>query len=153
MPLFFCKWEDRASLLVDDVDKDRAAEVAREVAEGRAPLTIRELPPRFFVAEVFFESEDDDTDPADLDPDGEALMVEPLPHVDEALAKLHDEDIPAVLVQPAAAPATPAVVEGDGMCTSEAAADVEGGGERVVRCTRKLGHEGPHSADDLVWDA
>ena len=141
--LFFCKWEDRASLLVDDETRERAIEVATEVA-GMPPVTIRQLPPRFFVAEVFFESEDEDADPDDVDPEGEDLIIEPLTHVDDALAKMHDEDLPAVL---APAPA-PAVVEGGGLCTSEAENDA---GEVVV-CSRVAPHDPPHRNGDLVWE-
>lgn len=143
--LFFCKWDDRASLLVDDESKEKAIEVATEVA-GTPPATIMPLPLRFFVAEVFFESEDDDADPEDADPEGEELIVQPLEHVDTELAKLHDADLPAVLAQAPTEPA-PAVVEGEGVCTSEADAD-----EGVVRCSRKSGHEPPHRSGDLVWE-
>jgi hypothetical protein len=149
--LFFCKWEDRASLLVDDETKEKAIEVAAEVA-GTPPVTIQPLPPRFFVAEVFFESEDDDADPADVDPDGEELIVQPLEHVDEKLAELHDAETPAVLAQAPTEPA-PAVVEGDGVCTSEAEDD----SGAIVSCSRKVKHDPPHrgtnaAGEELVWE-
>jgi hypothetical protein len=144
MPCFFCKWDDRASLIVDDDNRERAIEVAREVA-GRMPATVQQLPSRFLVLEVMFEDEIDGDADDDDDGDPEVLIVSPLDHVEDELAKLHDADLPAVFAQTEPAPA--AIVEGDGVCESEAEAD-DG---RVVRCNRKSGHEGPHAADDLTW--
>jgi hypothetical protein len=120
MPLFFCKWADRASLLVDDEDSAAARAVARDVAEGEPPTDVVPLRPRFFVAEVLLGDEG-------------LMLVEPLDHVEQALALLDgvdDEDEQEDEDELAE--------DGD-----ECAAEAEGDGGDVFVCTLPANHGPP----------
>lgn len=139
MPVYLCTWPERAALLLDDVSRASALEVATEVGEGETPQTIRELPPRFFAASVVWASDDDDD--GDVSPEEDYLIIEMVvERSEEELARMIDEEPPVVL-----APA-PAPVD-DGKCASEAEAD----GGVIVKCTRDRGHDGTHHANGLEW--
>jgi hypothetical protein len=77
--LFFCRWPDRASLLVDDDTIEAARVVARDVAEGVEPTDVMPLKPRLFVAEVVLSDEG-------------IMVCEPLDHVEGVLAVLDGTD-------------------------------------------------------------
>lgn len=125
MTLFFASWPERTSLLLDAESPEAATEIATASADGEAPAVVRPLPPRVFAAEVFHDDEDDD---------GVILVVEPLPHVADALSQIEDANDAAIRDEGAADTLPPC---GD---------TLEDEGGRVLSCEKPRGHKGDHEA-------
>jgi len=68
--LWFCKWLDRTSLLVDHGKREGAIAIATEQADGEPPLSVAVVPEGVFRAEIVDEDEADnvtvEVDPATL---------------------------------------------------------------------------------------
>jgi hypothetical protein len=126
--LCYAKWPDRVSLLIDAVDEADARAIAVQVADGSAPSTLRVLPARTFVAEVFLDEPDEGEELEPDDEGGALLIVEPLPHVGVALALVEEgEDAPRLV----------------GLC-----GDRLDTGDGVAVCDLATGHAGDHEGPD-----
>jgi hypothetical protein len=124
--LFFARWKDRASVVLDAEDREAAIMIATSVAEGEAPGALLPLPPRSFVAEVgWFEAT-----PAGEDED-EEFRLDLFEHTEAALVELDAVDVEklAAMVAPTLPPC-------------ESTADDEH--DRAITCEREQGHPPPH---------
>lgn len=130
MTLYLFDWPDRRSILVDERTSAAAAMIAREAAEGVAPQRMRELPPGVLVCDLYAEDDGDE----------DAIILEPLPHVLDALGDLLDDD-------PATAPTQPAPLRLVGACTAEAT----DAANKVIRCELPPNHPGHHAYGELAW--
>lgn len=134
--LFFCTWENATSLLIDDVDRAAAIEVATEQAGLPPDKVVGPLPPRAFVCEVYVADDDDEFGAEEGD-----LVVDPLDHVAEMLGILDGGggvETPTVEVAAAVEVET---------CGNEA--EDEFG--TVATCELAKGHDAPHRAGGLFW--
>jgi hypothetical protein len=127
--LFFCKFEDHTSLLIDDADEASAREVATKIAEGVAPLTVIPFEPRAFVAEVYVSDDDDD------DHEPGILVVSPLEHVADLLFALDDAEGSGVDLEDE---------DDEDECLAEADGDDDAG--ELFVCSLAPGHDGEHVA-------
>lgn len=126
--LFFCKFEDHTSLLVDDADEASARDIATKIAEGVSPLTVIPFEPRAFVAEVYVSDDEDDDHEAGI------LVVSPLEYVADLLYALDDADGSETEIDD----------EDDAECLAEADGDDEAG--ELFVCSLAPDHEGEHIA-------
>ena len=126
MSLWFCKWLDRASVLIDHGTKEGALVLARAGADGEAPAFITLMPEGVFSAEVV-ETEGAEWVSLDIDED-----------VACALSELEDMDHDG----------TAARIGSSMACGDEATTK---GGDDLV-CKRDVGHDGDHSCKGLVWE-
>lgn len=130
MTLFFCAWDrddGPCSIVADAEDKEKATEMARDVADGEAPRRVLPWGKNVFIAEVVErESPDDDDDEVEI-------LLSPFPHVAEALDLLEE-----------ASDGEPRAVALDApQCEAEATDE-----EETWRCVLLDGHEGEHRASD-----
>lgn len=82
--LFFCKWGERASVLIDARDEAHAYDLATKIGES-APVKVRALPPGVVAFEAAWEEDEDD-------PDQEVFVVDAFDHVLELLERLEEDE-------------------------------------------------------------